>query len=390
MKTKLINFVKRNRWIYNIYYYVMNISIAILKIFVKPQDNLVLFISSGGKRYMDSPKDVYEQMLMDERFNDFDIVWAFRNPNEIEIPGRAKIIKTDSFEYFYNALKARCWITNVSVERGLNFKGKNTFYFCTWHGAPIKKIGYDIKNDNTFSTKGKVSFDMICAQGEYNKKVYCSAFGIEEEKILMSGFPRNDVLFEVDEHKYQEIRKKLGIPQNAKAILYAPTFHDTTTTGSVFAPPIHFDKWLKELGEEYYILFRAHPSIFELNGIKVESERILNVSMYPEINDLYVASDLLISDYSSIFFDYSILEKPMYCFAYDYSEYVKTRGLYFNICEEITGGEINEDELLDLIKNEDRVKEIKKVQDFNRKYLIEQGNATKQALDCIYENIKRG
>lgn len=388
MKRKLIEFVKNHHGAYLLYYFFMNFIIAVLKCFVRPQDNLILFITAGGKRYVDSPRIMYEAMLEDERFQNYELVWAFRNPNEISIQGRARVIKTDSLQYYLTALKARCWITNVSVERGLQFKGKNTFYFCTWHGTPIKKIGFDINNKKTFSKSGKIQYDVICGQGEYDRTVYHSAFGISDDKILLSGLPRNDCLTTATRKHYLEIRKQFNIPEFGKVILYAPTFHDTVTASrAVFAPPVNLKHWMDELGESYYIFFRAHASVFKIIGIETDSQHIIDVSDYPDINDLYMASDLLVSDYSSIFFDYSILAKPMFCFAYDYSEYVASRGLYMNICEEISGGEIDEDMLLQLIREMDYERESQKAACFCKKYVTSVGNATQKAIECVYQHI---
>lgn len=388
MKKLVIEFVKNSKFLYALYYYIMNIFLSILKLVIRPQNNLILFITAGGKRYMDSPRYMYEFMIQDERFSEYEMVWAFRNPAKVSIPGRAKVIKTDTLRYYITALKARCWITNVNVERGLFFKGKNTFYFCTWHGTAIKKIGFDIQNENTFARKGKTQYDVICGQGEHDRKIYHSAFHIEDQRILLCGFPRNDRLFQTNYSEYAAIRKKLGIPNDAKVILYAPTFHDTTQKRSTFAPPVHLERWIEVLGMKYFILFRAHPSVFKLIGVTMNTPNIIDVSNYPEINDLYIASDMLVSDYSSIFFDYSILSKPMFCFAYDYSEYTQTRGVYLNICDELSGGEINEDTLLKLIKNVDVEAEVKKARRFCQKYISASGNATQETIEYIYQHIR--
>ncbi|MBQ7037485.1 MAG: CDP-glycerol glycerophosphotransferase family protein, partial [Clostridia bacterium] len=135
---KLANIIKYFKFIYSLYYYVFSFLLSALRLFVKPDDKLILFNSFGGRKYDDSPKAIFEKMQKDPRFQDYKKVWAFHNPEGKEIPG-VTCIKTDTFRYFVTALRARVWITNSSVERGLNFKGKNTYYFNTWHGTPIKK-----------------------------------------------------------------------------------------------------------------------------------------------------------------------------------------------------------------------------------------------------------
>lgn len=121
MKKYLIVIVKYFKPLYNIYYWIGSLIIRILKVFVKPNDKLILFISFGGKKFDDSPRVIYEQMIRDKRFDDYDLIWAFQDTEAFIIP-RGRIIKIDSFKYYITALKARCWITNSTVERGLDFK----------------------------------------------------------------------------------------------------------------------------------------------------------------------------------------------------------------------------------------------------------------------------
>ena len=125
MGYRLKEFVKSSRLIYKTYFYVMSFLVNFLKLFVKPDDKLILFVAYGGKHYADSPKEVFEYIRNDDRFRDFKFVWAFVNSSQFEPKGAQKI-KIDTYNYFKTALKARVWVTNVVVERALNFKGKNT------------------------------------------------------------------------------------------------------------------------------------------------------------------------------------------------------------------------------------------------------------------------
>ena len=149
MKQKIKKIVKNNSFILNAYRILGNTFLSVFRKFLKTDDKLVLFVSYGGRYYNDSPKYMYEYMKNDERFKDYKLVWAFTKPEEHrEIPERIKI---DTLKYYKTALKARCWITNVVVERGLDFKGINTFYFHTTHVALLKYIGYDAKDTSTVS-----------------------------------------------------------------------------------------------------------------------------------------------------------------------------------------------------------------------------------------------
>ena len=156
MKQKLVNFLKYNKVAYAIYYQVMSFCMNVLKLFMRTDDKLILFNSFAGRKFDDSPKAIYEEMKKDPRFKDYKLVWAFHQPEKYDAPQK---IKTDGLKYFKTALAARVWVTNSSVERGLNFTGKHTFYFNTWHGTPMKKMGTDIGSTNTaFGTKSKSPF----------------------------------------------------------------------------------------------------------------------------------------------------------------------------------------------------------------------------------------
>ncbi len=119
MVNSLINQVKKSKILYSLYYYVGSVLVNILKIFVKPDDKIILFVSFGGRHFNDSPKVLYDAMKQDKRFSNYKMIWAFRKPESHNLPEYAKV-KIDTFRYFKLALQARCWITNVAVERALN------------------------------------------------------------------------------------------------------------------------------------------------------------------------------------------------------------------------------------------------------------------------------
>ena len=212
-----------------------------------------------------------------------------------------------------------------------------------------------------------------------------SMFRIAPQKIVVSGYPKNDVLCNYNDAERDRIRKKLGFDNNRKLILYAPTYRDIYFGG--MRCPIDFKKWEKVLGSDYAVLFRAHPVVANETKIDSSTGFIFDVSHYPDNMELMIASDILISDYSGIFFEYGVQDKPMFCLAYDYEQYVKVRGLYFDIRELIPGGFLNEDDLLSYVKSctYNTVKE--QIEHFRQKYVAEYGQATAICLNTIYENI---
>lgn len=209
-------------------------------------------------------------------------------------------------------------------------------------------------------------------------------FGIKPENVLVCGYPKNDILAEATPQMKNSIRNKLGIEDDKKVILYAPTFREDNTSEMI--SPVDFEKWEKILGSEYVVLFRAHPIVVNKTKFKKETDFIIDVSEYPDNVELMIASDILISDYSGIFFEYGILHRPMYCYGYDYEEYEAARGLYFDLRKELPSG--NEDEILSRIKGGNFAEDMPLVEAFVKKYISEYGNATKIAINNIYKEIK--
>ena len=222
------------------------------------------------------------------------------------------------------------------------------------------------------------------------RNIFSRVFSIPYENMRIIGLPRNDELVYNNNDSFRDsIRNKLGLCRGKKIILYAPTFREYQRDGNnncVLMPPISIEKWKNRIGDKYILLFRAHYDIIKIMDIK-DDDFIKNVSDYPCLNDLMIVSDILVSDYSSIYFDYSIQDKPMLCFSYDYEEYEKNRGMYFDIRKELGGYSENEDELLDELTNLDYQNKTKITQRFRAKYIQKYGNATQKSLDIISEHI---
>ena len=373
----------------------MSVLFKLLGVFIRQDDKMILFNSYGGKKYDDSPKTIFEYMIMDHRFDEYKLVWAFREPDKILMPDRAVIIKSDSLKFFVTALKAKMWVTNSSMERGLDFKKKDTICLNTWHGTPIKTMGIDINEGNqSFKSKLLVRADVMLAQSQYDINVFSHAFMLPQSVFKMIGLPRNDILLNHTKNDINRIRNVLGIAEDKTVLLYAPTFREYTKGKRkevVLDVPINLQYWQDTLGEKYIILFRAHYEVAKHMDLKNYS-LFLDVSSYQDLNDLIIVSDALISDYSSIFFDYSITHKPMFCFAYDYDEYLRNRGMYLDLKIELPCViHRNEDSLLNEIQSmhEHYDSFCKKTMEFQKKYVMEYGNATEKCCNLIMDELCR-
>lgn len=390
---RLSYLLKSSQFLYGLYFYVMSGVLKLLGFFIRTDDKLILFNSYGGKKYDDSPRAIYEQMLKDDRFSDCRLVWAIQEPDKVRVSGRAEVVKADSFKYFITALKAHVWVTNSSMERGLDFKKKGTLCFNTWHGSAIKVMGIDIKDENqSFKSKVLVRADIMLAQSQYDIDIFSRAFQLPISRFRMTGLPRNDVLANYTQNDVDRIKEKLGIDKSKIVLLYAPTFREYTKGTNnevVLNVPINLQHWQDVLGDRFVVLFRAHYEVAK--HMKVDGyPMFFDMSSYPDLNELMIAADALISDYSSIYFDFSVTHKPMYCFAYDYDEYMANRGMYLNLKDELPC-KIHQDEekLIDALMKISETSEEMQIQTevFQKKYVTECGHGAEKSCDIIFDML---
>lgn len=389
IKKTLKNILKKNKVIYIIYFYIISMLLNIIGIFIKTDENLVLFVSYGGRRFDDSPKFLYEYMNKNKDYNKFKLIWGFKDKDQFPIEDESKV-EIDTIKYFITALKAKYWITNSSIERGLKFKKRNTIYVNFQHGtAGIKKIGNDIpKNNKSFITKNNEKFDMFIIQGKKEKDILTKAFGLDEKNIYDIGLPRNDELVNFNEEKIKEIKNKLNIPMDKKVILYAPTYREYNNDknlNSFIKIPFNFLELKEEFEDKYVLLITSHYEVEKMLNLPQNDKFIINAFKYPYINDLLLVSDILISDYSSVVFDYSILERPIICYAYDYDLYMKTRGTYADLNKLFFDGVIKtQKELIKVILNIDYEKESVFTKKIKENYIANFGNTTETAAKIIF------
>lgn len=349
MRQRLIYILKHNAVIQKLYRVIMSFVFRIGGALLPTDDKLVIFVSFMGIGFNDSPKAIYDYMQSREEYKKYRCVWAFEHPEKYP---ELDTVKIDTPTYFKIALKAKYWITNTNIERGLRFKKKNQIYLNTWHGIALKHIGNDVKGRNDFNFD---TVNHLVVSGNHDERVWKSAFNADEKTYLRCGMPRNEELWLANGERKRLMREKLGLPADKKVILYAPTWRESTDGGKSYEikPPIHFDVWKKELGSEYIVLFRAHHQTTKVLGVKYD-DFVRDASDYPAVNDLMIASDMLITDYSAIAFDYAVLCKPIFCYAYDYETYLTERGTYFDIDDRYPNRSCRtEDELLSRIRNID-------------------------------------
>lgn len=280
---------------------------------------------------------------------------------------------------------------------------KETKVVQTWHAAgAFKKFGFSTSymsgGPNPFENKKMTMhryYDYATVSSEDVRKHYAEAFDMDVENVIPVGVPRADFFF--DEKKVSETKDKIYnlFPnlKDKKVILYAPTFRGFGKTRKSFNIEFDFNKIAKNISDEYVIALKLHPSV-EISNIKIydeNSEKVVNVSSYSDANDILTVTDLLISDYSSIIFDYSLLNRPMLFFAYDLDEYRYDRDFYYEY-EEFVPGPIakTNDEIIDLINNWNF--DLSKVEDFSEKFFVSRdGKNTERFIEeILLKRDKRG
>ena len=386
MHKKIVNFVKYNKVFLGIYRFFGNAFVAILSLFVRINKKRILFMSFGGQKYDDSPKELFLKIKNDPAFVDYEFIWGFTQPSNFETG--CKKVKVDTIRFYIVALSSKIWINNSSVERGLKLKRSKTIEINTWHGTPLKKMGKDIPNYKGYKSKAKKckGITIYCAQSEYDRDIFARLFNTVKDNIILSDLPRNDVLLQYSEKQIEEVKTSLNIPLDKKVILYAPTFreYDRDKLNSCYIkPPITISKWKEQLSNEYVFLLRAHYEVVNVLGV-AEDDFVYNVSKYPCLSDLIAISDLMISDYSSIYFDYAITEKPMLNFSYDLNEYKTFRGLYLDIENDLPC-KLNmlEEDVIEEIKAMDFEEYIKRSKEFKKRFTPNSGMECEMVINKL-------
>ncbi len=319
----------------------------------------VFFESFGGRSFSCSPRALYLTMLQDPRFDDFEFIWCFKGKSHADrfakmtALTRARVVQRGSDAYFDAVATSGTLILNTRLPEYVTPRQDQTFVQC-WHGTPLKRLGYDvaIETTNALNTTSELAerFGMdarkwtyLLSPSPYSSEHLADAFGLPEDRraqtVLELGYPRNDDLARVmcDEGAWhiQELRYELGIPNNKKVMLYAPTWRDDSYqagVGYTFDYLLDFDALRAALGDEWVVLFRPHYYIANSFDFSAYRGFVYDASRADDINQLYLVSDLLVTDYSSVMFDYAILRRPMMLFAPDIASYRDDiRGFYFSL-----------------------------------------------------------
>ena len=409
-KKYIIDISKRNVLIRKLLRKVLNIKnklyFKIHSIGIKTDENTIIFGCFNGRSYCDSPKALYKYILADEKFNDFNYIWIFKEPEKhkyLEENKNTTVISEKGKKYVKAMAKAKYWIFNYKIPDYIYPKKDQVFVQC-WHGTPLKRLGCDLQHfDNVLNTlegmkkrykEETKKFSYFLSPSKFASEKFVSIWNMKESNkencIVEMGYPRNDFLYNYTQEDVKRIKENLGIlNSDKKIILYAPTYRDnqhTSGVGYTYKTEVNFDKLKNELNEEYIILFRSHWLVANLFDFDKYKGFVYNVSDYDDIDELYIISDLLITDYSSVFFDYANLKRPIFFYMYDLEEYRDDiRGFYLDL-KELPGPILKEeDELIKNIKNTTIDFYDDKYKAFNQKFnYLDDGKASERVIKKVF------
>ncbi|RSS79233.1 CDP-glycerol glycerophosphotransferase family protein [Streptomyces sp. WAC06614] len=331
-----------------------------------PVKDLVVFDTFQGNGAGDSPRAIHEELL--RRGEKLEHIWLVRD-GRAEVPATARAVQYGSLEAWDVLARAKYYVTNDSVPRDFRRREGQTVVQ-TWHGTPLKQIGLDYIHDYYSSPEilaalehDSAQWSLLVSPSSFATPVLRRALGYQGE-VMEVGSPRADVLLRRDDEqvaeRIAEVRRRLGLPEGKKVVLYAPTWRENRegwSGGYKLDLQIDLDAARRELGEDHVLLVRGHYRVNEQVRDAVRDGFVLDVGRWPDTTDLLLVADVLISDYSSVLCDFALTDKPMLLFTYDLAHYRDTlRGFTFDLEEKAPGPLLHDSAaLIEAVRNADAI-----------------------------------
>ena len=329
-----------------------------------PLTDTVFFEAWKGRQYSDNPRAVFEELV--RRGDPRRLVWAVED-HGVEVPDGVETVVTGSRAYFRALGRARWVVSNDSMPKHYA-KRDGSRYGQTWHGTPLKRIGFDIENLQMANkdylkqfAKEVAKWDALVSPNPYSTDIFRRAFRYDGP-VLETGYPRNDVFHRPEDRaaRTAEVRSRLGIEPGKQVILYAPTWRDNQYDRAgryQFAMKLDLERMYRRFKDDAVLLIRGHQLVASTVDTSMFGGFARNVSYYPDISDLYLAADVLVTDYSSVMFDFVNTGLPMLFFTHDLEAYRDDlRGFYLDFEAEAPGPLLTHTtEVLDALGDLDRV-----------------------------------
>lgn len=345
-----------------------------------------LFIAFGGKQVGDSPLDIFRELVRQK--TTLKLIWAVRSEDQNVPAGAAKVVVGTS-EWFKALATSKYLVSNNNLPMYFR-KSPGQIYLQTWHGTPLKKIGRDIKKNvltplYNLAMKREAGFwDYLISPNEFCSEIFPRAFEFRG-RILETGYPRNDRLTSGHQDSRESLREQLGIKSGETAVLYAPTWRDDAIDEKGGWATVNKLE-STALPSSIRLLYRGHANT--LASDRNLDDRVIDVTTYPDVTDLYLAADVLVTDYSSVMFDFSVTGKPMLFLCPDLATYEESRGFYFDF-EKTAPGPIlkNSKDVAKALTNLEKISKeyASNYKKWRRKFnRLEDGKATSRVVAAVF------
>ncbi|MFI1221771.1 MULTISPECIES: CDP-glycerol glycerophosphotransferase family protein [unclassified Streptomyces] len=306
----------------------------------------VVFESHMGTCYGDSPRALYEEIR--RQGLKLHATWSY-DPSPAGFPGDARLVRRWSWRYLWALARAEYWVDNQGFPQHLR-KPRHTTYLQTWHGSAYKRMGFDERRVRLQNAPRRERlqqavdrFDHFLVRSEHDVHTLARAYLLPEERLLRTGYPRNDALVAERTRSETEGRlprpplaRELGLDDHKKTVLYAPTFRGGPGRQRKSRLPLDVREFAERFGDTHTLLVRSH--YLESARLPVcPPGTVVDVSRHHDVSELLALTDVLVTDYSSIMFDFALLDRPVVLFAPDLDAYADQRGSYFDLREKAPG-----------------------------------------------------
>jgi CDP-glycerol glycerophosphotransferase len=348
----------------------------------------VLFESFQGKVIGDNPLDIFNELK--QRFPKLELIWA--TGKGTQAPPGARGVRFGSREWLQALATSKYLVNNTNFPWYFR-KVPGQIYLQTWHGTPLKRLGRDIPNN--YLTKSYLDtmdreatyWDYLISPSPFCTEVFPSSFGYQGN-IIETGYPRNDRLSKISGTQRQQIRERIGVSDPSTfVVMYAPTWRDYNRSATGNWQSVNFMDENIELPEGFQMIYRGHTNTHAVHNAGVAG-RAIDVTLYPDVTELYIAADVLITDFSSVMFDYTVTGKPILFLAPDLERYRSERGFYFDFEALAPGPILNTDaEVLQALGRIDQISKLyePRYRDWQEKFnSLEDGNAAKRVVDIVW------
>lgn len=321
------------------------------------KNNKIVISSYFGRGYGDNAKYIIDELLKASEV--YDIVWLLKDVSN-SLPGSVRAVKYGSFSAIFEITTAKAWIDNCRKPIYVR-KRRKQFYIQTWHGGGAQK---KCENDSVEVLNSKyvesaindsAMADLMISDSRFMTELYHRSFWYDGP-VFECGYPRYDILLKYDEALASKVYAYYGIDRDKELVLYAPTFR---ADYSFDAYNIDFERLKTNLNKrfrkDFVILVHLHPNVANVEGgINYDGRTVINSTFYPDTQELIAVSSILIGDYSSINYDFSLKRLPVFRYTSDLEAYRNDRDLYFAFDEYPYPYAQDNDELENLILNFDQ------------------------------------